>query len=348
MDVDLFDFDLPREYIADHPAVPRDASRLLDITGKSFADRNVTELPMALEPGDLLIGNDTRVISARLYGKRGRANIEVTLHKRHAPGHWYAFAKPAKRLKPGDEIGFSGDLSAIVEEKQDGGEILLRFDRHGRELLNALDRHGVMPLPPYIKRKRGEPNSDRNDYQTVYAKRDGAVAAPTAGLHFTEELLKALDDRGIRFVTVTLHVGAGTFLPVKVEDTSNHKMHSEWGCIDSDIVRLIEQTRAGGGRIVAVGTTVLRLLETAAGDDGKIRPFSGDTDLFITPGFRFNVADMLLTNFHLPRSTLFMLVSAFSGLDRMKAAYEHAKKQNYRFYSYGDCCLLKRTSWGNS
>jgi len=340
--VDLFDFDLPRHFIADRPVNPRDAAKLLDTTGDLFNDSIVLDLPDILKPGDLLIGNDTRVIPARLFGKRGTASVEVTLHKRKTDTQWYAFANPGRKLKADNHVVFSDDFSAIVTEKREAGEVLLQFDKQGMELLSALDRYGVMPLPPYIKRDSNTPNNDRSDYQTVYARRDGAVAAPTAGLHFTDRLLGSLEKKNIGFTTLTLHVGAGTFLPVKVRDTDDHKMHSEWGCIDAGTIQRIENARAAGGRIIAVGTTALRLLETAAGKYDQLKPFSGDTALFITPGYRFKIVDMLLTNFHLPRSTLFMLISAFSGLGRMKAAYEHAKERQYRFYSYGDCCLLKR------
>jgi S-adenosylmethionine:tRNA ribosyltransferase-isomerase len=280
------------------------------------------------------------VIPARLFGRRGAAGVEVTLHKCVAAERWRAFARPARKLKQGDAIGFEGGLSATVAGKGEGGEVELAFDRGGADLMAALTAVGRMPLPPYIKRPEGADERDRSDYQTIFAAKDGAVAAPTAGLHFTPELLVALEARGIARVAVTLHVGAGTFLPVKTDDTKDHVMHAEIGEIDSAAVAAIARTRAAGGRIVAVGTTSLRLLETAADDGGSVRPFSGDTNLFITPGYRFKAVDLLLTNFHLPRSTLFMLVSAFAGLDRMKAAYEHAKAAGYRFYSYGDCCLL--------
>jgi S-adenosylmethionine:tRNA ribosyltransferase-isomerase len=334
-----FDFELPLRLIADRPAVPRDAARMLEI-GNSLRDRIVRDLPALLRPGDLLVFNDTRVIPARLFGRRGAAGVEVTLHKCVAAERWRAFARPARKLKQGDAIGFEGGLSATVAGKGEGGEVELAFDRGGADLMAALTAVGRMPLPPYIKRPEGADERDRSDYQTIFAAKDGAVAAPTAGLHFTPELLVALEARGIARVAVTLHVGAGTFLPVKTDDTKDHVMHAEIGEIDSAAVAAIARTRAAGGRIVAVGTTSLRLLETAADDGGSVRPFSGDTNLFITPGYRFKAVDLLLTNFHLPRSTLFMLVSAFAGLDRMKAAYEHAKAAGYRFYSYGDCCLL--------
>jgi S-adenosylmethionine:tRNA ribosyltransferase-isomerase len=339
MKVSDFDFDLPQSLIADRPAVPRDSARLLQVAER-LSDHIVRELPALLRVGDLLVFNDTRVIPARLYGRRGLAAIEVTLHKSMGIDRWRAFARPGRRLRERDLIAFDGGLSATVVEKGEGGEIELAFDRGGGALMAALAQVGHMPLPPYIKRPDGADARDAADYQTIFAAKDGAVAAPTAGLHFTPELLAALDARGISRVAVTLHVGAGTFLPVKVEDTRNHVMHAEVGVIDGAAVEAIARTRAQDGRIVAVGTTSLRLLETAADEDGGIRPFSGDTNLFITPGYRFKAVDLLLTNFHLPRSTLFMLVAAFAGLHRMKAAYEHAKAAGYRFYSYGDCCLL--------
>jgi S-adenosylmethionine:tRNA ribosyltransferase-isomerase len=339
MRVDLFDFDLPPALIADRPAVPRDSARLLEVAA-NLRDHIVRDLPVLLRPGDLLVFNDTRVIPARLFGRRGAAGVEVTLHKCVAADRWRAFARPARKLKQGDVIAFDGGLSTTVAEKGEGGEVELAFDRGGAELMAALAAVGRMPLPPYIKRPAGADERDRADYQTIFAARDGAVAAPTAGLHFTPALMAALEARGVARVAVTLHVGAGTFLPVKAEDTKDHVMHAELGVIDAAAAAAVAQTRAAGGRIVAVGTTSLRLLETAADESGRIRPFSGDTNLFITPGYRFKAVDLLLTNFHLPRSTLFMLVAAFAGLDRMKAAYEHAKAAGYRFYSYGDCCLL--------
>jgi S-adenosylmethionine:tRNA ribosyltransferase-isomerase len=340
MRVDLFDFHLPRDLIAERPAVPRDSARLLEI-GDRLADRMLGDLPDLLRPGDLLVVNDTRVIPARLAGWRGRAAIEVTLHKREAEDIWRAFARPAKRLRAGDDIRFADDLNAAVIAKGEAGEVTLRFDRAGGDLMAALERHGAMPLPPYIRRTGGPDARDRADYQTMFARAPGAVAAPTAGLHFTPALALALEARGIRRVAVTLHVGAGTFLPVKVDDTRDHLMHAEWGTIAPAAADAINTARAAGGRIVAVGTTALRLLESAAAD-GRIAAFAGDTALFITPGYRFTAVDLLLTNFHLPCSTLFMLVAAFSGLRRMRAAYDHAIGAGYRFYSYGDACLLHR------
>ncbi len=336
-----FDFELPPELIADEPARPRDAARLLHV-GDTLVDRHVRDLPDLLNPGDLLVYNDTRVIPARLTGKRGEVRVEATLHKREGADTWHVFAKPGKRLRVGDTIVFAPDLSAQVMEKRETGDIALRFSVAGTDLMAALHRHGVMPLPPYIRRPDGASAKDADDYQTVFAAREGAVAAPTAGLHFTPELLGRLEERGIRRVPVTLHVGAGTFLPVKVDDIRDHRMHAEWGEISEDTARAIRETRAAGGRIVSIGTTSLRLLETAAADDGTIEPFSGDTDIFITPGYRFKIVDLLLTNFHLPRSTLFMLVSAFAGMERMRAAYAHAISSGYRFYSYGDTSLIGR------
>jgi S-adenosylmethionine:tRNA ribosyltransferase-isomerase len=342
MKVADFDFDLPRELIAERPIEPRDAARLL-VVGATLADRHVRDLPDLLRPGDLLVFNDTRVIPARLYGRRGAARIEATLHKQEAPDRWRAFARPAKRLKAGDRVEFGdGALAAEVAEKGGGGEVVLRFALAGAELMAALERTGVMPLPPYIPRAHGPDARDRADYQTVFARRKGAVAAPTAGLHVTDDLLARLAARGIERAFVTLHVGAGTFLPVKVEDTRDHVMHAEWGRIDDATGEAIAAARARGGRVVACGTTALRLLESAAREDGAVAPFEGDTALFITPGYRFKAVDVLLTNFHLPRSTLFMLVAAFAGLERMRAAYAHAKRAGYRFYSYGDACLLER------
>jgi S-adenosylmethionine:tRNA ribosyltransferase-isomerase len=305
----------------------------------------IGELPTLLRRGDIAVFNDTRVIPARLVGRRGAARVEITLHRRLGEASWRAFAKGARRLHPGERIDFAppteGDFAAEIVAKTESGEVELRFDRGGAALRAALERHGAMPLPPYIKRAAAE-QRDASDYQTVYAAREGAVAAPTAGLHFSELLLKALDESGIARAMVTLHVGAGTFLPVKVADTSEHRMHSESGIIEPSVAARINAARRAGGRIVAIGTTSLRLLESAAAEDGEVRPFDGDTDIFITPGYRFKAVDLLLTNFHLPRSTLFMLVAAFSGLARMKAAYEHAKEAGYRFYSYGDACLLQR------
>jgi S-adenosylmethionine:tRNA ribosyltransferase-isomerase len=342
MRVDAFDFELPRQHIAAHPAEPRDAARLL-VMGAALEDRVIADLPRLLRPGDLLVFNDTRVIPARLIGSRGAARIEVTLHRDLGGGAWRAFAKGAKRLKLGDLVLFGlfgAGFSAAVAAKHDDGDLTLRFALEGTAFRAALERHGSMPLPPYIKRAAGGDPRDRRDYQTMFARRDGAVAAPTAGLHFTERLVQALDAAGIERLTVTLHVGAGTFLPVKVADTREHKMHAETGIIDEAAAQRVNAVRSRGGRVVAVGTTSLRLLESATDDGGRVRPFAGETALFITPGYRFRTVDLLLTNFHLPRSTLFMLVAAFAGLERMHAAYAHAVARGYRFFSYGDACLL--------
>ncbi|HEY4135416.1 MAG TPA: tRNA preQ1(34) S-adenosylmethionine ribosyltransferase-isomerase QueA [Alphaproteobacteria bacterium] len=343
MKVSDFDFDLPRELIATHPAEPRESARLLEI-GERLADHVVGDLPGLLRAGDIVVVNDTKVIPARLSGLRGVAKVEVTLHKREGDARWLAFAKGARKLKTGDRIDFApnapGDFAAAVAAKGEDGEVTLEFDRGGPELMAALAQYGFMPLPPYIARPEGPDAQDREDYQTVFARHEGAVAAPTAGLHFTPALLDALKARGIGHATLTLHVGAGTFLPVKVEDTQDHKMHGEIGIVDAASADAINGARAKGGRIVAVGTTVTRTLESAADATGIVRAFSDETKLFITPGYRFKAIDMLLTNFHLPRSTLFMLVSAFAGLERMRTAYDHAMRERYRFYSYGDCCLL--------
>ncbi len=340
-----FDFDLPPDRIAEHPVRPRDAARLLDVADR-LHDRVIRDLPALLEPGDLMVVNDTRVIPARLDGRRGDVAVEITLHKRLGEREWASFARPGKRLKPGDVIDIAADddgtggLGAEVIAK-DGMEVRLRFSQSGPALMAALHRHGRMPLPPYIR--RASDAGDATDYQTVFAAREGAVAAPTAGLHFTPELLAALDARGIGRVPVTLHVGAGTFLPVKAEDVADHRMHSEWGEIAPETADRVNATRATGGRIVSVGTTPLRILETAGRPDGTLAPFSGDTSIFITPGYRFRIVDVLVTNFHLPKSTLFMLVCAFAGMDRMRAAYAHAIDRRYRFFSYGDASLLRRT-----
>ncbi len=343
MRVDAFDFTLPRAQIAQHPVSPRDTARLLDLTGGAAADRHVRDLPALLRPGDLLVLNDTRVIPARLAGRRGAARVEVTLHQRVADDTWDAFAKPAKRLRPGDRVVFGGALSAQVAARE-GGEVRLRFDRTGAALDQAVATHGTVPLPPYIARPDGPEAGDRADYQTVFARTDGAVAAPTAGLHFTTALLDRLDRRGIERVFVTLHVGAGTFLPVTAEDTEAHRMHAEHGTVSADAAARVAAARARGGRVVAVGTTVVRLLESAARADGTLGSFTGPVDLFIVPGYRFKAVDLMLTNFHLPRSTLFMLVCAFAGQARMQAAYRHAIRAGYRFYSYGDATLLARAA----
>jgi len=336
--VDLFDFDLPEERIALRPAEPRESAKLLEVAPAGLSDHTIADLPDLLGSGDVLVVNDTKVIPARLRGKRGEAKIETTLHMRLDSQTWAAFARPAKRLRPGDTVQFGG-LSAEVAEKRDGGEVILRFDRGEAELMAALHAAGEMPLPPYIASKRATDDQDRDDYQTIFADREGAVAAPTAGLHLTPPLIHQIEAAGAEIVRVTLHVGAGTFLPVKADDTNDHRMHAEIGEISEAAANAINARR---GRLISVGTTSLRLLESAASDDGTVHPWSGATDIFITPGKRVRTADLLLTNFHLPRSTLFMLVCAFSGLDRRQSAYAHAIAAGYRFYSYGDAYLLHR------
>ena len=339
MRVDLFDFDLPPDHIALRPARPRDAARLLAVHGSEISDHAMLDLPQLLRPGDVLVFNDTKVIPAQLEGRRGEASIGATLHKREGPRDWQAFLRNAKRARVGDTIEFGERVSASVIEKADDGSALLHFN--GDEPVELLlERAGRMPLPPYIASRRAADEADRSDYQTMFAKAEGAVAAPTAALHFTNRLLEALDARGVGRETLTLHVGAGTFLPVKADDTSGHRMHAEWGRIDAATVARMNAVRASGGRLIAVGTTSLRLIESAADADGGIQPFEGDTAIFITPGYRFKAVDGLITNFHLPKSTLFMLVSALMGLDVMKAAYAHAIAAGYRFYSYGDASLL--------
>ena len=343
MRVDLFDFHLPAELIALRPAKPRDSARLLLVEGEQIFDRTVLDLPNLLRAGDVLVFNDTRVIPAQLEGRRGEARIGATLHKREGPRDWWAFVRNAKRLRIGETVEFGGGVTASAAERNDEGAVLLRF--HGDEPVEVLlERAGRMPLPPYIASRRPADEADRDDYQTMFAREEGAVAAPTAALHFTPALIEALEKKGIGRETLTLHVGAGTFLPVKADDTTEHRMHAEWGRIDSATADRLNAVRNGGGRLVAVGTTSLRLLESAAGDDGVIRPFEGDTSIFITPGYRFKAIDGLIANFHLPRSTLFMLVSALMGLDVMKTAYAHAVDHGYRFYSYGDGSLLLPTA----
>ena len=339
MRVDLFDFELPNDRIALRPARPRDSARLLLVEERNLADRRMLDLPDLLRPGDTLVFNDTRVIPAQLEGKRGEAGIGATLHKREGPREWQAFLRNARRAHVGDVIDFGSGVSAAVIGKNGDGSALLHFE--GDEPVELLlERAGRTPLPPYIASKREADDQDRSDYQTIFAREEGAVAAPTAALHFTRRLLDALAARGIASETLTLHVGAGTFLPVKAEDTSGHKMHAEWGRIDKATAARLNAARGSGGRVIAVGTTSLRLLESAASEDGIIHPFEGDTAIFITPGYRFRAIDGLVTNFHLPRSTLFMLVSALMGIEVMKAAYAHAIKAGYRFYSYGDGSLL--------
>jgi S-adenosylmethionine:tRNA ribosyltransferase-isomerase len=339
MRVDLFDFELPQDRIALRPARPRDSARLLLVEGRDVSDHKMLELPRLVRPGDVLVFNDTKVIPAQLEGRRGEASIGATLHKREGPREWQAFLRNAKRARVGDTIDFGAGVHASVEGKSADGSALLHFE--GEESVELLlERAGRMPLPPYIASKRPADEEDRADYQTMFAREEGAVAAPTAALHFTRRLLDALDARGIGRETLTLHVGAGTFLPVKSDDTSGHKMHAEWGRIDAATAEQLNAVRASGGRLIAVGTTSLRLLESAASGEGTIHPFEGDTAIFITPGYRFKAVDGLVTNFHLPRSTLFMLVSALMGLDVMKAAYAHAIDARFRFYSYGDASLL--------
>jgi S-adenosylmethionine:tRNA ribosyltransferase-isomerase len=337
--VDLFDFDLPSDRIALRPARPRDSARLLLVRGSDIADRQVLDLPQLLEPGDVLVFNDTKVIPAQLEGRRGDASIGATLHKREGPREWQAFLRNAKRARVGATIEFGSGVSATVAEKSADGSALLHFG--GAEPVEVLlERAGRMPLPPDIASRRAADEEDRADYQTMFAREEGAVAAPTAALHFTQRLLEVLDARGIGRETLTLHVGAGTFLPVKAEDTTGHQMHAEWGRIDIATAERLNAVRASGGRLIGVGTTSLRLLESAADEGGTIHPFEGDTAIFITPGYRFKAIDGLITNFHLPKSTLFMLVSALMGLDVMKSAYAHAIASGYRFYSYGDASLL--------
>lgn len=358
MRVDLFDFDLPEESIALRPASPRDSARMLVVRPDGepvLEDRHVRELPSFLKPGDALVFNDTKVIPAQLEGRRLREGapqtpVSATLHMRTGPERWKAFARPGKRIKVGDRIEFGhsgnacllGTLGAVVEEKGEAGEVTLRFDFSGPALDEAIMTVGHIPLPPYIASKRDEDDKDRTDYQTMYAREEGAVAAPTAGLHFTPELFARLDAAGIERHFVTLHVGAGTFLPVKADDTDDHKMHLELGHVSADTAERLNAVKARGGRVVCVGTTSLRLIESATDDAGQIRPWSGATGIFITPGYRFRAVDILMTNFHLPKSTLFMLVSAFAGLETMRKAYAHAIETGYRFYSYGDASLLFR------
>jgi S-adenosylmethionine:tRNA ribosyltransferase-isomerase len=349
MRVDLFDFELPRDRIALRPARPRDSARLLRVEGAEISDHEVLDLPALLRPGDMLLFNDTKVIPAQMEGRRGAsvdgppsrpgANIGATLHKREGPRSWWSFVRNARRLHVGDRVEFGAGVSASAVERGDDGAFLLQF--HGDEPVEQLiERAGRMPLPPYIASRRPADEADRADYQTMFAKREGAVAAPTAALHFTPRLLEALEERGIGRETLTLHVGAGTFLPVKSATIAGHRMHAEWGRIDAATAARLNRAKADGGRLIAVGTTSLRLAESAADEDGQIQPFEGDTAIFITPGYRFKAVDGLVTNFHLPRSTLFMLVAALMGLDVMKAAYAHAVEAGYRFYSYGDASLL--------
>ena len=339
MRVDLFDFDLPAESIALRPASPRDSAKMLVVDGAARTDHVVSELAAMLRAGDCLVFNDTRVIPAQLAGRRGDAKIGATLHKREGPRDWRAFVRNGRRLREGDRIDFGAEVTAVASARADDGSWLLGFA--GDEPVELLlERAGRMPLPPYIAAKRPTDARDADDYQTMFADRPGAVAAPTAALHFTPALMASLAAAGIAHETLTLHVGAGTFLPVKADDTADHRMHAEWGRIDAATADRLNAVRSGGGRLIAVGTTSLRLLESATGGDGVIRPFDGDTSIFITPGYRFRAIDGLVTNFHLPKSTLFMLVSALMGLETMQAAYAHAIAGGYRFYSYGDSSLL--------
>jgi len=340
MRTDLFDFPLPPEAIASRPLTPRDAARLLHVQSAGWADRMVRDIPTLLRPGDVMVFNDTRVLPARLFGMRGVVPVELLLHRSIAADTWDVFAKPGKRLKPGQSIALEGDLSAEVLSKSDDGLVRVRFNLNGAALINAFHATGHMPLPPYIRRT--DDAQDRSDYQTVYAAKDGSVAAPTAGLHFTPELLAAIDARGVARAHVTLHVGAGTFLPVKVDDTDEHVMHAEWADIPAHVADAINTAKENRGRLIAVGTTSLRTLESATTEDGRVQAFSNDTSIFITPGYRFKAVDVLMTNFHLPKSTLFMLVSAFMGLEQMQSVYAHAVQTGYRFYSYGDASWLER------
>ncbi|MEO0497974.1 MAG: tRNA preQ1(34) S-adenosylmethionine ribosyltransferase-isomerase QueA, partial [Pseudomonadota bacterium] len=352
MRVDEFDFELPNERIALRPLEDRTAARLLCVQDGQLSDNFIRDLPSFLRAGDAIVFNDTKVIPAQLHGTRTRtdqltgqpvtARVSVTLHMMDGTDGWRAFLRPAKKVAAGETIEFASDLAAVIEEKGGAGEVLLRFNRAGDQLMAAISQMGEMPLPPYIASKRDQDDRDQSDYQTSYAKHEGAVAAPTAGLHFTPDLMQQLKHVGASLHFVTLHVGAGTFLPVKVDDTADHKMHAEVGQLAPETADALNAVRANGGRIFAVGTTSMRLLESAAGPNGEIHPFTGSTDIFITPGYVFRAVDVLMTNFHLPRSTLFMLISAFAGLDEMHAAYAHAIEQSYRFYSYGDACLLHR------
>lgn len=336
-----FDFPLPSSAISLRPAEPRDHARLLQV-GEKLSNWRVKDLPDLLRPGDLIVGNDTKVIPAQLQGRRGNARIDITLLKALEPTLWQALARPAKKLRLADVVQFGGGFDAVIEEKREAGELYLRFKVSENEFMQMLQASGVLPLPPYIRKARPIDKRDESDYQTIYAREAGAVAAPTAGLHFTEDLFRRLEEKGVRRTFLTLHVGAGTFLPVKTDDPFAHKMHEEIGVIRPEAAQLINQTRKQGGRIIAIGTTVLRLLESAVSFKGEILPFAGGTDIFLFPGHQFKTADLLMTNFHLPKSTLFMLVCAFAGTERMKNAYRYAIEEGYRFYSYGDASLLER------
>ena len=343
MKTDIFTFDMPEDLIANYPAEPRDSARLLHILPDgSVADKTVADLDQLLRPDDVLVFNDTKVIPARLYGMRGAAKIELTLFKQENLSDWTTLIKNARRLKIGDIITFTDNFSATVLAKNETGAVVVRFNKSGADLMAALHRVGTMPLPPYIKRARGGLESDKADYQTIYACHEGAVAAPTAGLHFTPALFERLDQKGIERLFVTLHVGGGTFLPVKVDDTDNHKMHAEFGVLTQSVADKINAAKRAGRRIVTVGTTSLRLLESATDESGVVHAFEGETRIFITPGYRFRATDAMFTNFHLSGSTLFMLVCAFAGIDVMKAAYQYAIANRYRFFSYGDACLIEK------
>lgn len=342
MQTSLFDFDLPERLIANAPVEPRDMARLLHIDGKKVSDKMMLDLPDLLRPTDVLVFNDTKVIPARLFGVRGKAKIEMTLFKQRDLSTWETLIKNARRLKVGDEIMLPADGKATVLEKMDSGAVVVKFHVSGAELFAYLHTVGTMPLPPYIKRVWGGKVSDKADYQTIYAKNEGAVAAPTAGLHFTDRLFEMLDKKDIKREFLTLHVGGGTFLPVKVADTKDHHMHAEYGIISEDLAKRLNQYKAEGRRIIPVGTTSLRLLESAADNQGVMHPFARETSIFITPGYKFKFIDALFTNFHTPQSTLFMLVSSLAGLDEMKSAYKHAVEKEYRFFSYGDACLIEK------
>ena len=340
----IFDFDLPSELIANKPCEPRDAARLLHINGAHLTDGHMLDLPNWLKPTDVLVFNDTKVIPARLYGLRGQAKIELTLFKQLDLATWETLIKNARRLHKGDILTFTSDFKATVLDKTGAGAVIVQFNYQGADLFAKLHEVGTMPLPPYIKRLRGGLESDKADYQTMYARHEGAVAAPTAGLHFTQRLFDALKEKGIHWEFITLHVGGGTFLPVKVEDTNDHKMHAEYGVISKEVANKLNTARQNGSRIIPVGTTSLRLLESAADETGVIHPFAQETSIFITPGYHFKATDALFTNFHTPKSTLFMLVSALAGLDVMQNAYKHAVKEKYHFFSYGDACLIEKQS----
>ena len=343
MKTEIFNFELPSDLIANYPAEPRDAARLLYIDGMQLQDKVMLDLPNLLHPDDILVFNDTKVIPARLYGMRGQAAIELTLFKQLDLSTWETLIKNARRLKVGDVIQFVPDFYATVLSKTESGRVVVQFNVAGADLFAMLHTVGTMPLPPYIKRERGGKESDKSDYQTMYAKHEGAVAAPTAGLHFTPRLFESLEKRGIQKEFVTLHVGGGTFLPVKVEDTDNHHMHAEYGIILPEVAKRLTDYKRAGRRIVAVGTTSLRLLESATDEQGIVHPFAQETSIFITPGYHFKAIDALFTNFHIPESTLFMLVCALAGIDVMKNAYKHAIEERYRFFSYGDACLIEKS-----